>query len=360
MTAIAHAATKARFIGGAYLRHWTTQARMDIHDMRDATSRRLGIVTVFQPEGLSDNTKSFLATLHKDLGFDVVVVSNAPLLQSDLNQLATCCTKVIVRANRGFELGALKDILPCVRQRLRTADELLLTNDSIIGPVRDLSPIFADMARRPCDFWALENREAGVHGSSTYLVGYFLVLRQRLLSTGTFEDFVASCSTPVHRRQAISRHEKGLTRFFVQRGFHPDAFITAATIREACGRLRNQLPRLLDLILRDPLVRRRAQAALRDPHALPPASSKQEEALFQCATEFLVTDCPARFLLLECGLPFVKKDLLKRGLATAGDIRDVVEHITGDSLLARYAEVTLERKSDAARAHPYLCSRGYI
>lgn len=355
-----HLVTKAKFISSARIRHWTTQVRMHVYDMGAMTKKRVGIVTLYQPSGIAKDTKSFLRTLSEQCGFDVVVVSHADVSDRDLHDLAGYCPKVIVRTNHGFEMGALKAILPHVRPHLRRAEELLLTNDSVIGPVRSLGPMFSEMAGRTCDFWAIESCERGIHARSNYLIGYFLVLRRSLLATGTFERFVRSCRTPIHRRQAITYHEKGLTRYFTRRGFTPDVFITANTIREACARYRDNLPGLLEFIIRDPQVHTRARRAFLDANSSPAVSQSEEEALYKNAVEFIVADRPTAFLLLECGLPFVKKDLLKRGLATANELRCVIQQITGDSELAMSAERVLTSKAEAAKANPYLCSRGYL
>lgn len=72
------------------------------------------------------------------------------------------------RANAGHDFGAWRDLMRagCAEGAAR----VLLANDSVFGPVRDLPPIVAAMEARELDVWGMvESREIGWHLQSWFL-----------------------------------------------------------------------------------------------------------------------------------------------------------------------------------------------
>ena len=84
---------------------------------------------------------------------DVIVVVNGQLHDDDINTLETY-GRVLTRDNKGYDTAAFREgIFAFGKDKLKDYDQLLLVNDTNIGPMRDLSQVFQEMADKKLDFW---------------------------------------------------------------------------------------------------------------------------------------------------------------------------------------------------------------
>ena len=108
-----------------------------------------------------------------ELGFAVVFISAAAQIPEEHWQAARqSCAIVVQRRNFGLDFGAWKDLLPEVRRRWSVPDELMLANDSVLGPIHPLGPVIETMrAGQDGLFGLTENLEGGAHLQSYMLLG---------------------------------------------------------------------------------------------------------------------------------------------------------------------------------------------
>jgi lipopolysaccharide biosynthesis protein len=210
----------------------------------------------------------------RELGFRVCFISNSPIPQSKQSELQAICEKVIQRDNTGYDFSmwqqALTEFDPA------QFDELLITNSSIIGPLKPLAPLWDSPKLRDCDFWGITNNvEFGNH-----LQTYFVVFRKQVLQSRHFMDFWHSVLPFDDKQQVIQSYETGLTRWLEERGFRWKALFDNQDIFFAF------------------LARRSLTEKIRD--RLRPRTFRRDTAMLMPA------------LLLERGMPFVKLALLTR------------------------------------------------
>nr|WP_246514420.1 rhamnan synthesis F family protein [Neoroseomonas soli] len=112
--------------------------------------------------------------IYRDLGFAVVLVSNSPAFpEASWQEARRIAALVVHRRNRGLDFGAWKDLVPVARARWPGMDELLLANDSVMGPVRPLEPYLAAMrAGGPGFYGMLESIQGGPHMQSWFLLAH--------------------------------------------------------------------------------------------------------------------------------------------------------------------------------------------
>lgn len=73
-----------------------------------------------------------------------------------------------LRPNQGFDFGAWQDLI--IKNITNHADYILLTNDSVFGPIYPLQPIFQKMFSRHVDVWGMiESYEINWHFQSWFL-----------------------------------------------------------------------------------------------------------------------------------------------------------------------------------------------
>lgn len=181
-------------------------------------ARRLIILAQFDPAGgLPAHVRIHLAAL-RPFADQLTLVSNSPL-GADRPQAEIICDLVMERPNKGWDFAGWRDAL--ARYDMREFDEVVLTNSSIIGPLRPLEPIFQKMAPRDCDFWGMVKS----HHRGTHLQSYFLVFRAPVLVSSAWRSFWACVGNEESKRQVIKTYEVGLTRALAAAGFRFDSYI---------------------------------------------------------------------------------------------------------------------------------------
>ncbi|WP_428374446.1 rhamnan synthesis F family protein [Lichenicoccus sp.] len=108
------------------------------------------------------------------------------------------------RANRGLDFAAWQHLveLGCVAD----ADFVVLANDSVIGPLQPLAPIFARMQRLGCDVWGMVES----HEMAWHLQSWFLCFTQRAWHTPQIARILALPFRDMDRAEIILHGEVGL------------------------------------------------------------------------------------------------------------------------------------------------------
>jgi lipopolysaccharide biosynthesis protein len=175
--------------------------------------KRVAIYAHYDAEGkLRRYVRHFLEGLRK-VSDEIWFVSTGGLGDDELAKVRDLCTRAWTRPNEGFDFGMWQDALS--QLRLDGVDELVLTNSSVFGPLGSFEPLFARMAGSPADMWGVtENFDEGRH-----LQSYFVVMRQRLLRSESFQRFWQSVLPYKNKRQIIYSYEVGMSAFFRDQGF---------------------------------------------------------------------------------------------------------------------------------------------
>lgn len=149
---------------------------------------------------------------------EIHFVSNGRIDAASRGALALC-SRVIERENEGLDFGAWRAGLR--ETDLSSWDELVLTNDSVYGPVFPLKESFERMQGQACDFWGMtESFEIDRH-----LQSYFLVFRRRVLGSSVFRAFWEEILDYRNKAQFVRSYEVGLSQWLLQHGFRMGAVV---------------------------------------------------------------------------------------------------------------------------------------
>ena len=143
-------------------------------------------------------------------GHAIVFITTAPRFEAAaLQALAPLCWLVAQRRNIGLDIGGW----PCAmrlyerqtRRRLADAARVLITNDSIFGPLQALPPLLEQMSAQGADVWGItESAERALH-----LQSYFLVFERR--GPAFLAGWLRRFRFDPEREALIGRHEVGLS-----------------------------------------------------------------------------------------------------------------------------------------------------
>jgi lipopolysaccharide biosynthesis protein len=151
--------------------------------------------------------------LWREAGFGCVFITNAHPAADDWAAIAEDAALRIRRANVGRDFGAWRDAAAMAVQRFGTPRELLLTNDSVLGPFLPLQPL-VDAWRAGGDGFLgfTESLGGGVHLQSYALLGRGKQAVTEILG------HLATLKDSRNKRQVVLRGEIGLTQRMLAAG----------------------------------------------------------------------------------------------------------------------------------------------
>ena len=169
--------------------------------------KRLGIFFFYEKNGdVDDFITYYLADLHKNLT-ELVVVCNGKLSAQGRAAFQQFTDTIIVRENKGLDVWAYKTALDFYGwEKLSEYDEIVMTNSTLMGPVRPLQEMFDAMwENQDLDFWGLSvhhgaksNPFKGKHLYNylpVHIQSHFIVYRKRFVRCVQHQDEIEQFKT---------------------------------------------------------------------------------------------------------------------------------------------------------------------
>jgi hypothetical protein len=196
------------------LRSASSLMRMEEGRMPGADLTRIALYVHYSVTGQVSAMVRVQLALLRQAGFGIVFISMAQRIpEDDWQAVRTLCALVVQRENFGLDFGAWHDLMPEVRRRWPALEELMLVNDSVLGPINPLAPVI-DVMRAGGEglFGLTENIEGGVH-----LQSYMLLARGRD-AIADLKGFVRRMRITHSKWLLIERGEIRLARWMQRRG----------------------------------------------------------------------------------------------------------------------------------------------
>jgi hypothetical protein len=170
-------------------------------------------------------------------GFAAVFVTASPTIAAnDWAEVRSVAALVVHRRNRGLDFGAWRDLADTLAARWPDIDELLLVNDSVLGPIRPLEPVFAALRSGGEGLFGLtDSFQGGGHLQSYFLLGRGRATVQEMLA------FMRAAPLSASKWLMVQRCEMGLSRHMHRKGlrvaalFGYDRLIAAINAHPAEG-----------------------------------------------------------------------------------------------------------------------------
>ena len=202
--------------------------------LQQVTGKKYLIYVIFEAEENLQRYKVLFLEKLAALVDETLIVVNGGLKSEDLSTLEQY-GQVLVRDNTGYDAAAFREgILTIGKEKLQTSSQLLLVNDTNIGPMRDLNEVFQTMADRNLDFWGISFGEVQEDATNfnqygyipEHLQSYFLVIEPLLLRSEEFFDYWNNLTDTDSRDKAIGKHETTFTKYFADLGYRYDALVS--------------------------------------------------------------------------------------------------------------------------------------
>ena len=191
--------------------------------------KRIGVFCFYNKNGIVDKSvEVLLSELVKSLS-EIIVVCNGNLTDGGHEKLEKYCSSITIRENRGCDAGAYKDAFLNIisKEKLDSADEVLIFNDTFYGPFFPLTDIFERMTASECDFWGMTDyNPLPEEGIPYHLQSYFLVIKKKMLQSDAFQKYWKEMDTDFEdTRESVRKFELTFTKYFQHHGFVSDTYV---------------------------------------------------------------------------------------------------------------------------------------
>jgi rhamnosyltransferase len=209
-------------VNGRLLHSYRSKERLiksDIKSQADNQKSRLCVFSHFDKHGKVEDYIEYYLEKLKNIGCEIVFVSTAELSNSAKEKVSQHANRVITRKNIGRDFGSWK--LGLKLTDLQEYEQIVLANDSVYGPLYNLSEIFDEMENRSADMWGITERWEHKY----HLQSYFIVFEQPVVESEFFEMFWNEVKYLRGKRNIINRYEMGITEEAILNGYQVDSYI---------------------------------------------------------------------------------------------------------------------------------------
>ena len=203
--------------------------------------KRLGIFFFYEKNGdVDDFITYYLRDLARNLT-ELIVVCNGKLSKQGRAAFEEFTDQIIVRENKGLDVWAALDHYGW--QRLSEFDEVVMTNSTLMGPVRPLKEMFDAMAERTnLDFWGLTihhgaegNPFKGKHLYNylpVHIQSHFIVYRKKFIQSKELQNYWDTMPMIESYTDSVQRYESVFTKQFADKGYQWDVYVNTDDLKE--------------------------------------------------------------------------------------------------------------------------------
>lgn len=199
------------------------------------TVKRLIIYFMYDKDGIIDDYVPYMLRELKKNSTEILVVCNGKLTTEGRAKLKEVTPNVLVRENKGFDVWAYKTGLEFYGwDKIKSYDEVIMMNFTIMGPVYPLEEMFTSMDNRDLDFWGItkfhEFKEGDPFGTIPYgyipdhIQSHFIAVRKDMLNSLEFQSYWDNMVMIHDYREAVGCHEAIFTKKFSEAGFVWDVY----------------------------------------------------------------------------------------------------------------------------------------
>ncbi len=150
--------------------------------------------------------------------FSIVFVSDCKMKNTEKKKI-DFVEKIISKEHNEMDFGSWKLGLNFLRNK--NVENLLLINDSVIGPFTDIKAILDDMKNREVDFWGITS--AGIR-SEFHIQSYFLFFKKKCIKSKFFRNFFLNVKKQKSKADLVKKYEIGLTQGLISNGMKPGSY----------------------------------------------------------------------------------------------------------------------------------------
>lgn len=178
--------------------------------------KRLFLFAGYNASGIIDDALiHYLKSLSK-FG-DTILIMDSDCSESELKKVRKYTVYSSAIRHGEYDFGSYKRAYIWATENLKLSnyDFMYLVNDSVYGPLCDMTSYFARMESLPCDAFGMAQKR---HKTRAHIQSWFIGLRASVFRTEWFDDFMQSITKLVSKTQITIEYEHGLSHMITNNG----------------------------------------------------------------------------------------------------------------------------------------------
>ncbi len=179
---------------------------------------RIVIFAHWDKDNLIDDYVIYYLNALKNIANIIIFSSDCDIKDTELKKLENITPYIISKCHGEYDFGSYKRGYVYAQRHnlLKNAEELLICNDSCIGPFHPLEDIFEEMKNNSCDFWGLNYNKY----ITSHLQSFFLVFKKNVFNSKQFEEFLLNVRIERNKNIVVKKYELNFTEYLLQAGFN--------------------------------------------------------------------------------------------------------------------------------------------
>ena len=186
---------------------------------------RLVIFASFSRNGIINPIEQYYIKELKKICDAIIFVADSPILPTELNKIKDYVIYAQFERHEEYDFGSYKRGFEYAQKKglLNKCNELILCNNSCLGPIFPFDRLFASMHNRQTDFWGLtaNNNFYNLY----HIQSYFLVITNKVFLSEIFQNFMRKICKQPTIQDVIYNYEIGLSQILLKNGFIADSFV---------------------------------------------------------------------------------------------------------------------------------------
>ena len=181
-----------------------------------SAKKRLFLFAAYDRDGIIDDALIYYVSALAQYG-DVIVCMDCDCKNTEINKLKPYT--VVVKAKRHYEydFGSYKRAFQYARDNnlLKNYDFIYLVNDSVFGPMINLSKLINKMENIPTDAVGIIESK---HKTHKFMESWFVQLNKKIFVSKWFDEFMSSVQKENAKSTITVKYEHGLTKLIQNHG----------------------------------------------------------------------------------------------------------------------------------------------
>lgn len=179
-------------------------------------TKRLFIFAGYNSHNTVDDALLYYVQALSKFG-DIVLYMDCDVPASELKKLAPYTVYAGAARHGEYDFGSYKRAYTWARDTLdlKKYDLMYLVNDSVFGPLMDLTPTFIKMETLNTPAFGLVGKR---HRAHPHIQSWFVGLRPNIFTTKWFDEFMMSITKLPDKGAVTIVYERGLTELIVKHG----------------------------------------------------------------------------------------------------------------------------------------------
>lgn len=193
-------------------------AEVELKGEHKRESKRAAVIAMYTADGKVEPRQIELVKGVAAVAGKIVAYFDSLLEPEEAKKILPYVTILKAERHGEYDFGSYKRGYEIAEREgwVKEAEELIVLNDSCVGPVYPFEEAFEKMAKEQCDFWG---QTSFSWCSRKHIQSYFYVFRRTTLESGAVGEFLSAVTKLPSKGDIIARYEVGFAEFLVERGF---------------------------------------------------------------------------------------------------------------------------------------------